>query len=123
MTFAPMDPDVDPEEGNVIVDVDTAGGCSATTSESDGSDVDSIEDDAKAKARNKSLAKLQSTSGGSSGVDNKASKENQDKKSSKKVCSAQATIKRHREANDPDAVIVLKEERVFLRPAALYTWF
>lgn len=102
MTFARMDPDIDPDDLEMIVECDAARVDTYSESDPDNdSDVVPLPD-AIAHARDRSLAKLQSrsTANGEGGS-----------RSDKKVSPAQGTIKR-RLMNGPDAVIVLKEERV-----------
>ncbi|SJK97417.1 uncharacterized protein ARMOST_00669 [Armillaria ostoyae] len=88
MTFSPMDSDPDAEDLDVIADTDLSKSEDSTTSVT--SSIELSRKEAKARARDDSLAKLQ---GGSP---------NQPKRV--------ATVKR-RPKNGPDAVIVLKEER------------
>jgi hypothetical protein len=101
VTFAPMD---DPENSSEDSDTlkDSVDGASVSEAESD----TEAAKDAKAQAIDESLAKLQS--GPRSSTDTT--------RVTVKVAPAQATVKR-RVKNGPDAVIVLKEERVcYLRP-------
>ncbi|KAF8224965.1 hypothetical protein L208DRAFT_1308217 [Tricholoma matsutake] len=101
MTFARMDPDIDPDDLEMIVECDAARVDTYSESDPDNdSDVVPLPD-AIAHARDRSLAKLQSrsTANGEGGS-----------RSDKKVSPAQGTSKR-RLMNGPDAVIVLKEER------------
>lgn len=93
MTFAPMDPDT--EDLEAAVDVKSDG---------ESSDFEATTEQAKAQARNGSLAKLQGTSSSSHPDDNHIIK---------KLPPAQATVRR-RVKNGPDAVVVLKEEKVGL---------
>ncbi len=96
VTFSPLEADEDIEvigEGDVSR---PASDGSAPVSESENSDAEEARNQAKARARNDSLAKLQSKSSPTS-----------EAKAVKKV----AMVKR-RPKNGPDAVIVLKEERV-----------
>ncbi|RDB16811.1 hypothetical protein Hypma_002664 [Hypsizygus marmoreus] len=105
MSFAPVDPDVDPAELEMIEEYDVTRVDSA--SESDGAEADSELDaagplpDEIARARNSSLAKLQG--------------ESSSRQSRRNSLEARALEKkmgtRRRMANGPDAVIVLKEER------------
>lgn len=91
MTFAPMDPDTEDLE-------------SAPEVKSDGENSDleaTTAQQAKERARNGSLAKLQGTSSSSHPDDNQTIK---------KLPPAQATVRR-RVKNGPDAVVVLKEEK------------
>ncbi|KAJ6475286.1 hypothetical protein C8R47DRAFT_1142916 [Mycena vitilis] len=94
LTFAPMDPDNNPEDVDILKD----GGDSASASEGEGGENEMAKQEAKAQAIDESLAKLQSRSRSSTSA------------SRVKVPPAHATIKR-RVKNGPDAVIVLKEER------------
>jgi hypothetical protein len=129
MTFAPMDPEL--EDMDLAFDSDT-GGKSTTASESEGSDAELIAlDDAtkdpvtseeKAKARDISLAQLQS--GATAPTRKREGKklkmrryvgtiEEEAGLAPKPIYQpAQATVRRRHKANGPDAVIVLKEERV-----------
>ncbi|KAJ3479120.1 hypothetical protein NLI96_g9287 [Meripilus lineatus] len=107
MTFAPIDPDLDPEE--LDLDGDTKG----DLSESDLSDCGVT---TKEKARLQSLAKLQSTTSppepavGRSSFDN-GNLINKLGAPDGERPKAQAKIKRRQKANGPDAVIILKEEK------------
>lgn len=92
MTFAPMDPDT--EDLEAAVDVKSDG---------ESSDFEATTEQAKAQARNGSLAKLQGTS----------SSHPDENHIVKKLPPAQATVRR-RVKNGPDAVVVLKEEKVGL---------
>jgi hypothetical protein len=97
MTFAPMDPENDLEDTDTLKDA----GDSAPASEgegAEGSDSKAAKQEAKAQAIDESLAKLQSRASSSTDTTHK-------------VAPAQATVKR-RVNSGPDAVIVLKEERV-----------
>lgn len=90
MTFAPIDPDLDPAD--VDVDVDPR---------SDGPDNETspITPEEKAKARESSLNKLQSAPV-------------VDRAKNRETCRPQATVLRRRvRAEGPEAVIVLKEEK------------
>ncbi|KAG7446369.1 uncharacterized protein BT62DRAFT_931816 [Guyanagaster necrorhizus] len=93
MTFSPMDSDPDAEDLDAIADVDLSK-CEDSTASS--SAVELSRKEAKARARDDSLAKLQ---GGSPNPPEVRS-----------VSKRVATVKR-RPKNGPDAVIVLKEER------------
>lgn len=105
MTFAPMDPDMEHEDLEVVLENDSAkgDGDSETGSESYDDDGDTAaKQEARAQAINLSLEKLQSgarstTSDGHLKVD----------ESDKRKTSMRRRLK-----NGPDAVIVLKEERV-----------
>jgi hypothetical protein len=101
MTFAPMDPDNNTED----CDTSKEGGDSGPASEGEGSDTEVVKQEAKAQAIDESLAKLQSRSRSSTNA------------SRVKVAPAQAMIKRSVKEG-PDAVIVLKEERVCCRPSS-----
>jgi hypothetical protein len=104
MTFAPMDHDLDAEDADACVD--TVQSETSATSESDGSDMGFVTTtNAKVKAVEKSLARLQ-------GTQNCNPKQEEDKLSKSKVHAAQATIHRRNKPDGPDAVVVLKEERV-----------
>ncbi|KAF4567661.1 hypothetical protein EYR40_006663 [Pleurotus pulmonarius] len=102
MTFAPMDPDVDPEDLEILVPGELAR-MEPAASSSDSEESDSAKEE-RAKARNSSLAKLQGTSSRSS-TDNISLEVPTTAKS-----ASQSNLKR-RLRNGPDAVIVLKEER------------
>jgi hypothetical protein len=113
MTFARMDSNMDPDLEMIVeceaVRVDT----SSESDPDNDSDVAPLHD-AIALARDHSLAKLQSRSTSNEEAGRQQSRQNSidtgrlfDKKNS----SGGATIKR-RIMNGPDAVIVLKEERV-----------
>jgi hypothetical protein len=112
MTFAPMDPDIYPEDAELL-DADQHEDQHedvVALSESDSSEADSTRTKAKTKAINKTLAKLQSADkqeGPSPRTDDA-----EDRSSIKRVSPAQATVNRRWKGNGPDAVIVLKEERV-----------
>ncbi|KAL0956014.1 hypothetical protein HGRIS_002189 [Hohenbuehelia grisea] len=110
MTFAPVDPDLDPDDIEILTPGDIANGSSPSRSEGEangsgsgsGSSTESGTED-KEKARDSSLAKLQAKSIGSATNDGR-------KLPAKTISPAQATVMR-RLKNGPDAVIVLKEER------------
>lgn len=106
VTFAPMD--VDPENSSEDSDTlkDSVDGASVSEAECD----TEAAKDAKAQAIDESLAKLQS--GPRSSTDTT--------RVTVKVAPAQATVKR-RVKNGPDAVIVLKEERVCYPRPISYT--
>ncbi|KAF9461309.1 hypothetical protein BDZ94DRAFT_1167892 [Collybia nuda] len=106
MTFAPMDPDVDPEELEIIVECDAAK-VDSTSEDEDERGLDSPQPDEVARARDDSLAKLQ-------GFDLDGSKKQSKRtsvESGKIVEKRTPTTIRRRLMNGPDAVIVLKEER------------
>lgn len=131
MTFTPMDPE--PEE-DLAFDPDIGGKSESggtTASESEGSDAeligfddvkkDPLSSEEKAQARDKSLAQLQSGTTLSRKRDGKKLKMRQyvgtiaeDEGFDPQMVyqPAQATVRRRQKANGPDAVIVLKEERV-----------
>ena len=120
MTFAPIDPDIEPDDASVDLTLDLitkSEGESAPTSESEteSSDADGI-NEMKVRARDSSLAKLQSGSDGLGKVTDKGKLKDfvgdDGKLSRRKVCPAKAKVRRRRKSNGPDAVIVLKEERV-----------
>lgn len=109
MTFAPMDPDVDPEDIDVeeLIDISKGYDTSGAISEGDLSDSEPpATEHEKAQARDRSLAILQSGAPISKVEDQLKSKVHE-----KPVSKKHASIKR-RYRNGPDAVIVLKEERV-----------
>ncbi len=108
MTFAPMDPDCDSTELDALFENDHV-----KLSENDGSDIEGgshsrthSRSHSRAQARDHSLAKLQ----GSSLAHQKSVSEDS-VPSVRKVSTAHAKVKR-RPKDGPDAVIVLKEERV-----------
>lgn len=100
MTFAPVDPDGDPNELDVLFELDAA-----RLSENEGSDAE-LGSLSRSQARDDSLAKLQ----GSGSAHDKPTSEDSSP-STRKVSTAHAKVKR-RPKDGPDAVIVLKEERV-----------
>lgn len=109
MTFAPIDPDLDPEE------IELEGELKGELSESDMSDCGVA---TKEKARLQSLAKLQNSSlsppervSGPSASD-VATLTGKPLVSEPERPKAQAKVKRRQKANGPDAVILLKEEKV-----------
>ncbi|TDL26245.1 hypothetical protein BD410DRAFT_764711 [Rickenella mellea] len=130
MTFAPIDPDINPEELEVDVEVadaksgfdfDTisAGSCSLDgESSASASESESDSKGHKERERHRSLDKLQ---GGSSRLSSQSEdveeKEKADKPSGLSCFHnhsnhpTQAHVKRSRKPNTPDAVIVLKEEK------------
>lgn len=89
MTFAPHDPDLDPEE----LDLDAE-------SEEDPSPVD------KAKAREDSLSKLESTGGNAAPSSPVSPDSDQDK-----TKPTGLKEKRRTKVKKPDAIIILKEEK------------
>ncbi|KAJ3571760.1 hypothetical protein NP233_g3537 [Leucocoprinus birnbaumii] len=109
MTFAPMDPDNDQADFDGftnLVDAD-----SLRLSESEGSDAEGSSI-SRSQARDDSLAKLQGT-----GSANEKSSSEEATSSARKVSAAHAKVKR-RPKDGPDAVIVLKEERVSILTSA-----
>jgi len=114
MTFARMNSDMEPEELEVIAECDAVK--VDTSSESDAvndSDVVPLPE-AITRARDHSLAKLQSGNAvyGVGGIQQSGlSLIDTGRLSDEKISPTQATTKR-RTINGPDAVIVLKEERV-----------
>lgn len=114
MTFAPMDPDADPMELEMIAEHDIA---RVDTSESeDGGRTDTSSPEPSlasplpevvALARDNSLAKLQGANDNSE-ADNRQSKQNSVEA---RMPEKKAALRR-RIMSGPDAVIVLKEERV-----------
>ena len=96
------DPDTDPEDLEVLVEFDS--------SRRESENRDQISHASKSKERGDSLAKLQAT--GQSTAGSSASRASV---SAKRSTTAQAVIQRHPK-NGPDAVIVLKEEKVCLSP-------
>ncbi len=111
MTFAPIDPDLDPEE------IELEGELKGELSESDMSDCGVA---TKEKARLQSLAKLQNSStsppervAGPSASDGATlTVTGKPLVSEPERPKAQAKVKRRQKANGPDAVILLKEEKV-----------
>lgn len=114
MTFSPMDPDSDHPDLDALFEADAA-----RLSENEGSDAEGGSF-TKCQARDDSLAKLQ----GSSEGHEKATSEDATS-SARKLSAAHAKVKR-RPKDGPDAVIVLKEERVSSchgpRPQTLTLW-
>jgi hypothetical protein len=129
ITFAPMEPE--PEDMELAFDSDTGGkseGGGPMASESDGSDAelisldeptkDPVSSEDKAKARDKSLAQLQSgptaptrkREGKKSKMKRYIGKTEEDGFSTTMIY--QPTARGRQKASDSDAVIVLKEERV-----------
>lgn len=110
MTFTPMDPDMDPEE----LDVD--GELKGELSESDLSDC-GVTTKEKEKARLQSLARLQKGIVQSDSTTSPAPLDlgaltGKPLVSEPERPKAQAKVKRRPKANGPDAVIILKEEKV-----------
>ncbi|KAH9948676.1 hypothetical protein B0H21DRAFT_732555 [Amylocystis lapponica] len=109
MTFAPMDPDVDPEDMDLDNDVDIKG----DEEEAETKDMDEVEED-KAKARESSLNKLESAGTSSPSPD---SKPDQGKQKAPDIDTERKgpPATRNRWAKDkekrPDAIIILKEEK------------
>lgn len=103
MSFAPMDPDSGELEVVDIPDTDTKSG-------SEGSDTESL----KRKERGDSLARLEA------GYSQRGRNPSNSRK--KKIPPAHATLICRKFQNGPDAVIVLKEERVWSSLASLVTW-
>ncbi|KAG6821006.1 hypothetical protein H0H93_008635 [Arthromyces matolae] len=100
MTFAPMDPDLDPSELNVISEHEAAHTDSKDDiSQSSSSEAKSLSEEIT-RARDGSLAKLQSS-------EHKSEMDRQ----RKRTTLDSSTIRGSRLAHGPDAVIVLKEER------------
>jgi hypothetical protein len=114
MTFAHMDCDMDPEDLEMIAECDATRVDTSSESDPDNdSDIVPLPD-AIAQARDHSLAKLQSRSTANGEGGSQQSRQcsiDTGGVSDKKISSTQAVIKR-RLRNGPDAVIVLKEERV-----------
>lgn len=115
MTFAFMDPDMDPAELEMIAEYDAARVDSASesddggsTSESDAVSLPLPLPEEVALARDKSLAKLQGTTNGES------SKRHSKRNSVESRIIEKKPALRRRMTSGPDAVIVLKEERVSL---------
>jgi hypothetical protein len=94
------DPDTDPEDLEVLVEFESSRGESESR--------DQYKHTSKSKEREDSLAKLQGANQSAVGpIAPRGSV------SSKRSAAAQAIIRRHPK-NEPDAVIVLKEEKVCL---------
>ncbi|KAF8894144.1 hypothetical protein BD779DRAFT_1660891 [Infundibulicybe gibba] len=124
MTFAPMDPDMDPDSLEIAVDMDTAKASTDNGSTSEGEGESESEGEAtnpdsapkqaaRARARDQSLAKLQNVDlGPDANTQPQPTVQGATEAgpSRAKVLPAQATIRR-RLRDGPDAVIVLKEER------------
>lgn len=114
MTFARMDPDIDPEDLEMVAECDAARVDTSGESDSDNDSYAVPQPDVIAQARDHSLAKLQSrsTANGEGGTQQpRQSPPDAGRLSEKRGSPAQPAIKR-RLMNGPDAVIVLKEERV-----------
>ena len=114
MTFTRVDSDVDPDDLEIIAECDATRVDTSSESDPD-NDSDVVpRPDIIAQARDHSLARLQSKSTvdreGGSQLPRQTSIDT-GRLSDKKISPAQTTIKR-RLMNGPDAVIVLKEERV-----------
>jgi hypothetical protein len=131
MTFAPIDPDIDPDDADFVLDVTVIKGeaesARSSETETDGGDVDGVNDEERAKARSDSLAKLQSGSGKPSNSAKaseksklKATIDADGKLSPRKVSPAQAKVKRSGKSSGTEAVIVLKEEKVRGRMSLLF---
>lgn len=115
MTFAHVDADVDPDDLEIIAECDATRVDTSSESDPDNDSDVGPQLDVIAQARDHSLAKLQSKStaereGGSQQP--RQSSIDTGRLSDKKISLAQTTIKR-RIMNGPDAVIILKEERVY----------
>ncbi|KAK7472610.1 hypothetical protein VKT23_000723 [Stygiomarasmius scandens] len=105
MTFAPMEIDIDTEGLEIVADIEAPKSDSTQSSDTEGSEAESP----RTRARNNSLAKLQSNT--SFTIASPQSPESSSStKSSPLRKRATAAVKR-RPNNNPDAVIVLKEER------------
>lgn len=126
MTFAPMD--MEPDEADLAFDSDTGAkseGSRDTPSESEASDAELVEhedttkspisSEEKAKERDNSLAQLMS--GGQTAPTRKRSGKKKMRRYVRPGAEGNelATVRRQPKANGPDAVIVLKEERVCIR--------
>jgi hypothetical protein len=122
MTFAPVDPDIDPEELDLALSRGTA-------SESEGSDAENVRKETKGKAT--TTTKISSQLRNGQGIaeatvgcsmSNNTSKEDEEKLDIRKLNPAQASIRRRKKPNGPDAVIVLKEERasIYIRTTIIY---
>lgn len=127
MTFAPMDPDVDPEELEVLADLNSNKSSAPSTSvnESEEHLASPSGSDPNSTDRIITLAKLQSGIGdhkpeGTSGHGKSKSLPGREHFSPRKQSVSHASIQR-RPKTGPDAVIVLKEERVCVRSANLFS--
>lgn len=114
MTFSATDPDSDSADLDALFDIDTVG-----LTGNDGSDVEGgshygshSRSHSRSLARDHSLAKLQGSS-----LTHRKSVSEGSTTSVRKVSTAHAKVKRHPK-DGPDAVIVLKEERVSVCIAA-----
>lgn len=133
MTFAPMDPDIDPEDLDIDIDINESSETEAETSDSapntprkDEEREKAREDGAKSpeekeSARKESLDKLQGSTLSPKieavAEPSNAAKEKLKGKSdtvrlSWKKGTAEAAVRSRKKINGPDAVIVLKEEKV-----------
>jgi hypothetical protein len=149
MTFAPMDPDLDPEELDIELsessepeviesststivrpgEVDKQTPASAVESPSRGTRADAeAEKKAHEAARMESLEKLQRGAGGNPGTGSTESPTGPDKGKGKGIVklswkrgNAQVSARHHQTTGSPDAVIVLKEEKVRFLPCHAYT--
>jgi hypothetical protein len=152
MTFAPMDPDLDPEELDIElsessepeviesststivlpggeVDKQTHGPSSPVESAPRGTRADAeAEKKAHEAARMESLEKLQRGAGGNPGTGSTESPTGPEKGKGKGIVklswkrgNAQVSARHHQTTGNPDAVIVLKEEKVRFLPCRAYT--
>lgn len=141
MTFAPMDPDIDPEDLDVDLDINESSETEAETSDSspntpkkDAEKVKVREDGAKSpeekeSARKESLDRLQggtlspkveattspeieAVPGPSNVAKEKLKGKSDTVRLSWKKGTTEAAVRRRKKINGPDAVIVLKEEKV-----------
>ncbi|THU95344.1 hypothetical protein K435DRAFT_755796 [Dendrothele bispora CBS 962.96] len=106
MTFAPMDPDTDTEGLEIVPDIEAPKSDSTQSSDTESSEPESP----RTRARNSSLAKLQSSSSVLKVTPQSPESSTSPVLSSPTRKRAKATVKR-RPYNNPDAVVVLKEER------------
>jgi hypothetical protein len=133
MTFAPMDPDLDPDELDIDIsessEPEIIESCTSTVVEAgqDDKHINAVESDARSEAgakaheaaRMDSLEKLQGGAGGNAGVAVGESPTRLDRergsgivKVSWKRGNASAPTRHQQMTSNPEAVIVLKEEKV-----------
>jgi hypothetical protein len=146
MTFAPVNPDLDPEELDIelsessepdvvesststIAQSDRQTHVPAVESQSHGTRADAeAEKKAHEAARIESLEKLQRGAGGNAGTSSIQSPTGPDKGKGKGIVklswkrgNTQAPARHHQTTGNPDAVIVLKEEKVRFSFRCTYT--
>jgi hypothetical protein len=101
MTFSPVDPDAELTDSETMVEIDAA--------KLSGSESSDVETGTRIRARDDSLAKLQGAADPTHRET--ASEASTSSSATRKVSAARAKVKR-KPKDGPDAVIVLKEERV-----------